>query len=315
MVRAVSPGDRSRLRGRLMAMGLRAAGEPQGGWGWPRGAWALVAALCVLPGLGCNLPLSFRDPAEGGAQVQVPGDGGADVTAPDARADLPIGMDVDTGAQPDAPIDIPIDAMPDLAVDTMVDLGNDLPRDLGNDLPRDLPTGPIVCNVEADCRLGLHCLTSTHACVECVADGNCPSRCNTTLHRCVECNPATMTTDCPTADTTGEHVSACSTTTFRCNLGCDDSQGNLCPARFSCGTLVDHQCTECGSDADCVGSPRGPRCNLADHICAQCAMASQCSPTAPICDPTSGRCVQCQSQTNCPATAPNCAAVSFTCSP
>lgn len=306
----------------------RTAGRVRGSSHTSTYAWALTVALWVLPGLACNRQLSFRDPRDAGNGNQNPmnGDAGAEMAAPtdgNDKGDVLIVPDV--RAEPDAPVDMAVDVAPDVAPDRPVDVPTDLPRDLPIDLPRDLPVdvptdlprdlpvdagGPIVCNVEADCRLGLHCLTTIHACVECVIDGQCPKRCNTVLHRCVECNVATFATDCPT--TNAEHSSSCQAMTFRCYAGCDDSS-DACVAPLFCSSTAS-QCIECETAANCVGSPRGPICF--NNICTQCAVRADCTnAAAPLCDTFTGRCVQCQTSADCPRTAPNCAAGTFTCAP
>jgi hypothetical protein len=286
----------------------------------------LVAALWLLPGLGCDSTLIFRDPRDGGilgaadagSDIVVGGDAGQDVPA-DMPVDAPPDVPADT--PPDVPgVDVPIDVAspPDVRPDVPRDTPPDLPRDTPTDVPRDAG-GPLVCNVEGDCRLGLHCLTTTHACVECVTDNSCPHKCNTTLHRCVECSAATVDTDCQTpAAIVGEHSSMCSATTFRCMIGCDDNPETCNTSTsppFACDSNS-HLCAQCTSSANCTAAPLR-LCDLTTNLCVQCLTNTDCTTSAaPICDGITGRCVQCRNAADCTtAAAPNCVPATLTCAP
>ena len=202
-------------------------------------------------------------------------------------------------------VDVPIDVGPDVR-----DTGVDLPRDTGVDV------GPVVCTTASQCNKvpGLTCLVAAGQpgrCVECVGNGDCAantlaktcdtSATGTSSHRCVEC---LTTTQCPPVVPPGEDSpkpSQC-TPTHRCLPGCDDSHGNLCPARaphpfVQClGSGID-LCIYCLADTDC--GPGGT-C-LADHTCVTCLTDANCTSTAatPICDGVAGRCVQCRDSLDC----------------
>jgi hypothetical protein len=101
----------------------------------------------------------------------------------------------------------------------------------------DLATGECRgCNGAADCTKGV-CSPVTHACVECVRDGDCGGalpRCDLVTNRCTECS---SNDDC------GLREPICDPATRRCRVGCTgDAQcpGERCDAQTAtCVVAVD----------------------------------------------------------------------------
>jgi hypothetical protein len=270
-----------------------------------------VVLPVVLLAIGaCNSPLTFTNAVHGTGGSGAPplADGGGDIAISGTGGNNGSGGDGTggNGTGGTGPIDAPVDTP---RVDVPVDIGPDL-RDTGVDLPRDtgVDVGPVVCTTASQCNKvpGLTCLVSAGRCVECVANSDCAGNalatiCDTaTSHRCVECLSASQ---CPLAPQPGEDSpkpSQC-TLSHRCLNGCDDSQGNLCPARsprpfIQCAGSGLDVCVYCMVAGDC-----GTGGTCLDHVCVTCLTDGDCVSTAatPICDGIAGRCVQCRDSVDC----------------
>jgi Cys-rich repeat protein len=151
-----------------------------------------------------------------------PDTGSTDTSAPDSG-----GPDVHDGAMPDTGMDSALDAPHDSAPDSPPDTG---PLDTG--MP---DTGG--CTTNAQCP-GEVCDTTTHTCVQCLADGDCPLGELCTSHAC----------------------------TPGCNAG-HGCPGSLACCNGVCDSLVDPQsCGACGrvcssTDVQSLSCAAGGACN------------------------------------------------------
>jgi hypothetical protein len=163
--------------------------------------------------------------------------------------------------------------------------------DVGSDGASD-DTAPASC-VTVGCPLAsLHCEPTSGECVECVADGDCPTspyptRCDPDQNLCVAC---LVDVDCHPGE-------RCILPSHRCARRCDDPiQCKFLPPAYACD-LSKGICVECVTDADCAFEKYDHHCEPLSQQCVQCLYDTQCGTR--YCDPASFHCVDCVRSSDC----------------
>ena len=159
------------------------------------------------------------------------------------------------------------------------------------------------------------CNTTSLACVQCLADGDCGAASPTPKCKdsttCVEC---LADTDCG-----NPAASVCDPGSDRC-VECIDDSTCLTPGMTHCNAST-HQCVACSSDAHCamgeqcdptshtcvdcyndMGCPALHHCKTDSKVCVECLADAQClaeRPTTPKCSPVNNLCVQCNIKADC----------------
>ena len=190
-------------------------------------------------------------------------------------------------------------------------------RDSGEELGRCIECEPAAGNPDQGCidEARPRCEPQSLLCVECLGDSDCATaQCLTSRHACVECvrNEVCL------------KGSICNTATNGCIEGCSGGVGDAnCPAATPVCDPVRGSghgaCVECLRDADC---PRTKVCDTTKAMCVtgchgdstRCIDTSGAVP-APIdqvCEPSLDRCVQCRDQADCPSDK-FCDATTFAC--
>jgi Cys-rich repeat protein len=187
---------------------------------------------------------------------------------------------------------------------------------------------PGTCNVETDCKLGLHCDTAAKKCVECLSTAQCTLRaglgltkCDTssssmTFQRCVTCvadadcgagkvctllhfcvfSPCSNsggTSTCPAAAPKCEDSGIAGVTVPIC-VPCEGTE-LVCPATTPLCQPAAGACVKCLADGDCANTNNTPptlRCDPTTFSCVGCRNNADCGVGAPFCDPRTLLCSQ-----------------------
>jgi len=165
-----------------------------------------------------------------------------------------------------------------------------------------------MCLEDADCSSGLICSSSSHTCVECLTNSDCPTgACNTNSNLCVTCAQNSDCSSGEVCDTTNGNCVAC-LSTADCSSGVCDTSSNTCVACLansdcSAGQLCNtasNTCVLCLSDSDCSA---GLQCIASEGICGTgtCTTNADCTVSGEECDASVGKCkIRCSNHPDCP---------------
>lgn len=183
------------------------------------------------------------------------------------------------------------------------------------------------------------CNLTTNTCVQCLNSGNCVETsstpvCDTSNNTCTGCNADNGTAGVPPVVLAcpGQLLPACvSGSCFECkDNAVNGTNLSACtPGQPVCKDSV-HDCVECTSNAQCVGSngicnlsnntcgpgcstdancsSPTPRCKTAVQLCVECLDFTDCTGVKTQCDTTTNKCVECVSDAQCSGTKPFCEA-------